>query len=166
MCWNIKYWVTPCLERRDFRWTMTRVKCWRKLLSGELAAGPPPCTRLGGPERGVLWLSLQSQCSSRRLLTLKAWDPYHQGEWRHFPRIQHPHQGLITPTKSAEKTPNVHTHTHTHTHICTHILHCDTHNTCTGIQDHTHADTPTRTRRVGGATNTSTILLLAETHFG
>ena len=84
----------------EFRWFMTRVKCWWKRLCGKLAAGPLPCTGLGAhrDEYSGMPSGPPDPVRQRRLLTQKAWGPYNQGEWRHFPHIQHHHTGLITPT--------------------------------------------------------------------
>ena len=139
----------------EFRWFMTRVKCWSKSLCGKLAAGPLPCTVLGahqdeysgmpsGPPDPVRW---------RRLLTQKAWGPHNQGEWRHFPHIQHHHTGLITPTivgrgnKNKQTTKQTKEHTATHTHIHTH--------THTYMYTHTPTTIRPYRRREGGATNDS-----------
>ena len=75
----------------EFRWFMTRVKCWWKRLRGKLAAGPLPCTGLGAhrDEYSGMPSGPPDPVRQRRLLTQKAWGPYNQGEWRHFPHIQH-----------------------------------------------------------------------------
>ena len=116
----------------EFRWFMTRVKCWWKHLCDKLAAGPLPCTGLGahGDEYSGMPSGPPDPVRQRRLLTQKAWGPNNQGEWRHFPYIQHHYTGLITPTivggdnknRQTDKQTNTRPHTrtraytHTHTH--------------------------------------------------